>query len=88
MPLRDHFQSSSTLMKWEALYGGWPMMIARRLNSILPEEYIAQPSVRLGGSMEIDVAAFERESDSRPISDSEDVGNLTFAQVHDFADVR
>ena len=31
-------------------------MIAQRLNSSLPEEYIAQPSVRLGDSMEIDIA--------------------------------
>jgi Protein of unknown function (DUF4058) len=79
MPLRDHFHSSSTLLKWEALHGGWPMMIAQRLNSILPEEYIAQPSVRLGGAMEIDIATFERESGSRSTSESEDEGNLTLA---------
>jgi hypothetical protein len=63
MPLRDFFQSLSTLLKWEALHGGWPMMIAQRLNSLLPPEYISQPSVRVGGgAMEIDIAAFERES--------------------------
>jgi len=62
MPLRDHFHTTSTYLKWEALHGGWPMMISQRLNSILPEEYIAQPSVRLGEVMEIDVAALERES--------------------------
>ncbi len=37
-------------------------MIAQRLNSILPEEYIAQPSVRLGELMAIDIGALERES--------------------------
>ena len=63
MPLREHFHSSSTYLKWEALHGGWPMMIAQRLNSLMPDEYIAQPSVRLGGIMEIDIAALERESD-------------------------
>ena len=79
MPLRDHFHLPSTLLKWEALYGGWPMMIAQRLNTLLPEEYIAQPNVRLGGSMEIDIAAFERESDCRPTSESEDEADLTLA---------
>jgi len=38
------------------------MMIARRLNSLLPDEYIAQPSVRLGETMAIDIAELERES--------------------------
>ena len=51
------------------------MMIAQRLNSLLPEEYVAQPSVRLGDMMEIDIAALERESDSRV----EDEGRLMVA---------
>ena len=62
MPLRDHFHTTSTLLNWEALHGGWPMMIVQRLNSILPKEYIAQPRVRLGTMMEIDIGALEREA--------------------------
>jgi hypothetical protein len=62
MPLRDHFHTNSTVLKWEALHGFWPAAIVARLNSILPKEYIAQPRVRLGTMMEIDVGALERES--------------------------
>lgn len=62
MPLRDHFRTKSTPMNWEALHGGWPMMIAQRLNSLLPEQYIAQPKVRLGSVMEVDIGTLEREN--------------------------
>jgi Protein of unknown function (DUF4058) len=79
MPLRDHFHSSSTYLKWEALHGGWPMMIAQRLNSLLPEEYIAQPRVRLGDMMEIDVAALERESSRGSFGRVDDEGSLIVA---------
>jgi hypothetical protein len=79
MPLRDHFHSSSTYLKWEALHGGWPMMIAQRLNSLLPEEYIAQPSVRLGDMLEIDIAALERESGRGSFSRVDDQGSLMVA---------
>lgn len=62
MPLRDHFHTTSTLLNWEALHGGWPMMIVQRLNSLLPKEYVAQPRVYLGTRMEIDIGALEREA--------------------------
>src|SRR5260221_1312759 len=62
MPLRDHFHTTSTILNWEALHGFWPMAIVARLNSILPKEFIAQPRVRLGTMMEIDVDALDRES--------------------------
>ncbi|HEV3021966.1 MAG TPA: hypothetical protein VGX76_05845 [Pirellulales bacterium] len=62
MPLRDHFHMNSTVLNWEALHGFWPAAIVTRLNSILPKDYIAQPRVRLGRMMEIDVGALERES--------------------------
>lgn len=79
MPLRDHFHSSSTYLKWEALHGGWPMMIAQRLNSLLPEEYIAQPSVRLGDMMEVDIATLERESGRHSVGRTEDDDGSTVA---------
>lgn len=43
MSLRDHFRTISTLLNWEALHGTWPMMITKRLNSLLPKEFVAQP---------------------------------------------
>jgi hypothetical protein len=66
MPLRDHFHTNSTVLKCEALHSFWPAAIVARLNSILPKEYIAQPRVRLGTMMEIDVGALERESADLP----------------------
>jgi len=55
------------------------MMIAQRLNSLLPEEYIAQPSVRLGDMLEIDIAALERESGRGSFSRVDDEGSLMVA---------
>ncbi|HUY35597.1 MAG TPA: hypothetical protein VMV69_22830 [Pirellulales bacterium] len=66
MPLRDHFHTNSTVLHWEALHGFWPSAIVARLNSILPKEYIAQPRVRLGTMMEIDIGALEREARDLP----------------------
>ncbi len=55
------------------------MMIAQRLNSLLPKEYIAQPSVRLGDMMAIDIAALERESGRGTFSPVADEGSLMVA---------
>jgi len=60
MPLRDHFRPPlSDVRSWEGFYGGWPMMIVSALGRGLPVEYIAEPTVHLGASVEIDVATFE-----------------------------
>jgi hypothetical protein len=60
MPLRDHFRPPlSPRRSWEAVHGGWPMMIVQRLNRSLPDDYVAEPQVHLGAFVEIDVAAFE-----------------------------
>jgi hypothetical protein len=74
MPLRDHFHTNSTVLKWEALHGFWPAAIVARLNSILPKEYIAQPRVRVGTMMEIDVGALERESRDLPHANADGGG--------------
>jgi hypothetical protein len=66
MPLRDHFHTTSTVLNWEALHGFWPAAMVARLNAILPKEYIAQPRVRLGTMMEVDIGALERESSDLP----------------------
>ena len=44
------------------------MMINQCFDSLLPQEYIAQPSIRLGDVMAIDIAARERESGRDPFS--------------------
>ena len=62
MPLRDHFHTNSTLLKWERLHSTWPVIMTQQLNALLPDEYFASPGIHLGTAMELDVAAYERES--------------------------
>lgn len=56
MPLRDHFRP--TRGRWDALHGGWPMMMATDLNRRLPPPYSAAPRVHIG-ALEVDIAAFD-----------------------------
>jgi hypothetical protein len=49
MPLRDHFRPpASKVASWEAVHGGWPMVIVLSLARTLPERYVAHPRVHLG----------------------------------------
>jgi len=62
MPLRDHFYSPiDDEHRWDSLHGQWPAMIVLDLQSQLPAEFVALPTVHLGGSVEIDVGAFEKD---------------------------
>jgi Protein of unknown function (DUF4058) len=64
MPLRDHFRPPLDNMRhWEAMHGGWPMMIVASLRGKLPPGYFAEPRVHSGSSAEIDVATFENEGE-------------------------
>jgi hypothetical protein len=57
MPLRDHFHAPLiNRASWEALHGGWPMVMVQTLDKSLPERYVAEPRVHLGSQFEIDVA--------------------------------
>jgi Protein of unknown function (DUF4058) len=56
VPLRDHFRPARG--RWDALHGGWPMMIATDLNRKLPPPYSAAPRVHVG-ALEGDIAAFD-----------------------------
>lgn len=65
MPLRDHFRPPATnSASWEELHGGWPGVMAVRLNAILPPDYRSGLKVHLGSAVEIDVAAFELDNAS------------------------
>jgi Protein of unknown function (DUF4058) len=66
MPLRDHFRPPFTRRTtWEAVHGGWPMVIVQQLVRTLPDRYVAEPRVHLGSQFEVDIAAYEQESDLR-----------------------
>ena len=61
MPLRDPFSLPlSARTSWEAIHGGWPMVIVQTLNRVLPAPYVAQPRVHLGRDFEVDIATWER----------------------------
>ncbi len=63
MPLRDHFHGpDSKKQSWDAVHGGWPMMIVQDLYKLLPAGFVAAPGVHLGAMFEIDVSTFEDES--------------------------
>ena len=69
MPLLDHFHPPlSPSRRWESFYSSWATRIADALTERwLPPGYIAEEHVRLGPSVEIDVAAFDEQ---RPPADS------------------
>ncbi len=62
MPLRDHFRPPvSKKSSWEGFHAGWPMVIVQHLRKLLPPGYVAEPRVRLGTAMEIDIEALEED---------------------------
>jgi hypothetical protein len=62
MPLRDHFRPPvEDKHSCDELYGGWPMVIVQHLFPILPEGYVAAPSVHMGAAFEIDVSTYQRD---------------------------
>jgi hypothetical protein len=80
MPLRDHFRHpTTTFASWDELRGGWPMVIVQQLRKQLPAGYVAAPRVHAGAQVEIDVATFERDSDSSAVPESERDGGVATA---------
>ncbi len=63
MPLRDHFSPPvDDSHAWNELHAGWPMMIVQHLFRILPEGFVAAPSVYLGAEYEIDIGVLEGQN--------------------------
>lgn len=60
MPLLDHFRPPlSKRRHWDSFHGAWAEAMAITLNqSLLPEQFVAEARVKLGGQMEIDVGTF------------------------------
>lgn len=55
MPLRDHFRPPlDNKRSWDELHGQWPAMMVLRLNTVLPDGYVAAPCVHLGTAIELD----------------------------------
>lgn len=66
MPLLDHFHPPlHGPRRWEGFHNAWATNIAAQLNrDILPADYFAEPEVKLGPSMEIDVATLKHAEPS------------------------
>jgi hypothetical protein len=62
MPLLDHFHPpvSNELPSWESFHSFWAVVIAERLNQMLPRRYKGVVQTHLGSYVEADVAEFER----------------------------
>src|SRR5262249_24141969 len=60
MPLLDQFGPPlSQRRHWDSFHGAWAEAMASGLNlSLLPERYVAEARVKLGGQVEIDVGTF------------------------------
>jgi Protein of unknown function (DUF4058) len=59
MPLLDHFHPPLLGHRhWEGFHGRWAAAMSDGLNESLPEEYFAEFQVKLGISIEVDVATF------------------------------
>jgi hypothetical protein len=68
MPLRDHFHPPvSRRSSWEGFHGGWPMRIVEELAPRLPDGFVAEPRVHLGGYYEIDVCTFDQYEAGEPV---------------------
>ena len=71
MPLLDHFRPPLSQQRhWDSFHGAWAEAMAINLNqSLLPESFVAEVRVKLGGQVEIDVGTFA-ESGTGPKTDS------------------
>src|ERR1700741_5308955 len=62
MPLLDHFRPPLSQQRhWDSFHGAWAEAIAVNLNqSLLPDRFVAEARVKVGGQVEIAVAAFSQ----------------------------
>lgn len=74
MPLLDHFHPPlSSTQFWESFHSLWIAALVERLNeAILPQGYLAQAQVHIGGWFEVDVATFDQAPSG---TNGADVGN-------------
>jgi hypothetical protein len=80
MPLRDHFHPPlSNRRPWEAVHGGWPMVIVQHLVRALPDRYVAEPRVHLGAQWEVDVATVDEDPASATGRRADDGGGVATA---------
>jgi len=64
MPLLDHFHPPlSERRHWDAFHSRWASAIADNLNDHgLPEYHFAEPTVQIGGQVQVDIATFDEST--------------------------
>src|SRR6185295_5698531 len=67
MPLLDHFSPPlSRDRHWDGFHSAWANEIVRQLNhDLLPEQYHAEPQIKIGAQVEVDVATLEQPAASQ-----------------------
>jgi hypothetical protein len=70
MPLLDHFHPPlSERRHWDAFHSRWASSIADDLNdNKLPEFHFAEPTVQIGGQVQVDVATFDEGNSSGSVA--------------------
>lgn len=63
MPLLDHFRPPlSQRRHWDSFHGAWAEAMTLHLNQLLlPEQFVAEARVKLGGQVEIDVGTIAEQ---------------------------
>lgn len=80
MPLRDHFRPPlDNIASWEELHGQWPATLVQHLKRKLPAGFVAAPRVHAGAQVEIDVAAYEKDTGRSVAPDDGDGAVATWA---------
>ncbi len=80
MPLRDHFRSPvNDKHRWDAVHGQWPGELVRTLFDLIPDDFVAEPTVHHGSPFEVDISMIE--SDDREEGTGKAIGGTTTVAV-------
>lgn len=70
MPLLDHFRPPvADLDQWNSFHSNWATRIADRLVELVPAEFRVHENLKIGGGLEIDIAATRNADATRRHSD-------------------
>ncbi|AWM39545.1 hypothetical protein GobsT_21160 [Gemmata obscuriglobus] len=72
MPLHDHFRPPGNRLPWRPLHNGWISELATRINSHLPDGYLALDAISIDGGLEVDVGI---EEEFEPEAGDEEPGD-------------
>ncbi len=82
MTLRDHFHSPvNDKHRWDAVHGGWPMMIVQTLYKLLPPGFVAEPLVHHPAPFEVDISMTE-DDDRLTYHEDQEGGTATQLLEH------